>query len=74
MLERKPNQEYMIRNVEKTHTETDSMRSTPLSGFCLHTSRTDAAILVKTSLSSTELEKFSGSRVPCFRNKLVSIL
>ena len=62
-------QQRSEKNREKTLTETDNIRSTPLSGFCLQTSRIDVAILAEISLSEMKLEKFSGSRTTYVRRQ-----
>jgi hypothetical protein len=69
MLESRSNNRGEKKNREKTLTETDNIRSTPLSGFCLQTSRIDVAILAEISLSEMKLEKFSGSRTTYVRRQ-----
>lgn len=48
----------------ESHTETDKIRSTPLSGFFLQTSRMEAAILIQIFLSDMNSLNPFGSNTP----------
>ena len=50
--------------VQTGHTETDKMRSTPLSGLLWQTSRMEAAMLMQISLSEVKLVNPLGSKTP----------
>ena len=52
------------RTAIKIHTETDKIRSTPLSGFFLQTSLMEAAILMQIFLSDLNSVKPFGSNTP----------